>query len=525
MWISRIAVNNFRCLNAAEFRPRKRCVLIGENNSGKSTILRALELALSPNVSLADLALENDDYFEGIAADKRASTTVSVELECDLEADDAELIGLLAELVEVDKGRQFFRVRYEYGVDDKFDKSREPSPRVFFPKKPDDRYKVSHRNWMPFYVLEAVRDARQEMRVNNHTFWGRLIKAIKFNDGSEKSIKTKVAEIDDLLLKEELIKDIKGALSKTLKATMSIPEDKGVDLTFSSPSLSEMLQTLTVAVNHGNKKTYSLFQHGLGLQNVIFFGVARAFLEHHKKNIGVRNLILGIEEPEAHLHPHVQRTVFNDICGMPNQVFVATHSTHIANRTDPRDILLIRRTNEGSGVHQVGQDFITDVEASTIQRLMDANRSEAYFARAVLLVEGDSELAVLPHLSMLHGTDLDTAGITLLSMDGTNTALFLKLFCKKGLGIPHAVLMDTKGTGTKNVLNSLIACGEIDDKRKAELLKDDAQRTAFLRERHIYVLPRDLEETLFDAGLIDIYAEEVEALEGKGVWASYEKSV
>jgi putative ATP-dependent endonuclease of OLD family len=152
---------------------------------------------------------------------------------------------------------------------------------------------------------------------------------------------------------------------------------------------------------------------------------------------------MAIEEPEAHLHPHLQRLIFGRLLAtdkIPNTLLVTTQSPHIASVADPQSLLLLRTVNGTTEAAAANTASLQPSEWADIARYLDATRAELVFARRVLLVEGFAEQVLIPGFARKLGFDLDKLGISVCAIHGTHFSSYAR-FCS-ALGIPWAIITD-----------------------------------------------------------------------------------
>lgn len=126
-----------------------------------------------------------------------------------------------------------------------------------------------------------------------------------------------------------------------------------------------------------------------------------------------------IEEPEAHIHTHIQKTLFDRLNYSDTQVIYSTHSTHISEVSNVENINILGRVKGRCDVFQPASG-LTPTEVGNIQRYLDAVRSNLLFAKSVVLVEGDAEEILIPVMvKKVLGVSLDELGVSLINIRST----------------------------------------------------------------------------------------------------------
>ncbi|HGS7549280.1 TPA: ATP-dependent endonuclease, partial [Klebsiella quasipneumoniae subsp. similipneumoniae] len=149
-----------------------------------------------------------------------------------------------------------------------------------------------------------------------------------------------------------------------------------------------------------------------------------------------------IEEPEAHIHTHIQKSLFSNLKNNKTQVFISTHSTHISSVSN------ISTTNVlvKNGLETISCSPSNGLEKeriNRIERFLDAIRTDILFAKNVILIEGDAEEILIPHLvKNSFGITLDELGISLISVRGTGFELLSSLFHSDRIKKKCAILTD-----------------------------------------------------------------------------------
>jgi putative ATP-dependent endonuclease of OLD family len=135
----------------------------------------------------------------------------------------------------------------------------------------------------------------------------------------------------------------------------------------------------------------------------------------------------------------------------PLTTILTTHSPHIASVTPIRSIVLLRHdtTTEATVAVSTATAPLTPRDEADLQRYIDVSRGELFFARGVILVEGDAERFLVPAFAETLDLPLDTLGISVCSVGGTNFTPYVKLLGPYALNIPHVIITDRDPNGTR----------------------------------------------------------------------------
>jgi len=470
MYISKIEIKNFRCFdncdkNIVEFNEGLN-VIIGENNAGKTTILKALQLIFDTDnkngLNIDDFNKSIIDFTEPPEIIIQATITSS---KSDRDIDKALVATWLTKLESPWEAQ----LTYEYFLpEDKKDDYKEEIAAIskddkyiknafnilekylnFYKSKifggnPDANV-IAEREWLSkfdFQFLGPLRDAESEIYSGKKPLLKSLLKKsleeyqkTKPDDcvKNQKNLKDISEKLVDALNKSQKFEALKEFTQKTGASTHdnNIPKIKGL---LEEKDIIDALKLLI-------KKTgfeIPITLNGLGYNNLLYISlILTNFDDELNNNEGSVYPILLIEEPEAHLHPSLQYNFMNYIHNKhktAKQIFITSHSTHITSAVPLDNIICMSEINDKVTSIRPGLIFDKEIpddikSKKYIERYLDATKSNLLFAKGIIFVEGMTEQILIPCLAdYIQDSIMEETLTTTIRVDGSCFKHFLKLF-------------------------------------------------------------------------------------------------
>lgn len=478
MKLKKLSIQNLRGLQNVQFDNHNFTTLIGKNNCGKSSVLRAIEMlcnGLKPDLEEFYLRSEESIVIEGIFDElkdwERNSPAVSgliynnqlqlkyvssissdesgkkkVEVEYFAFKQNEEIDGwsekwsdlddeikAIASEVDINTGKEFNTKANKEKVKQRIRDNHPAKVILGAAEWSNDSiaFNNSLQQALPkIIVIPAVKDATEESKYSKTGkggAFGELMKKLILPqiqaEEEYANILTAIAGLSDRIHSAEGIEGI-NQINTRLSERLSRLINAKANVKFENPEIDTIISSsVGLRIVDGNHDTPIGLQ-GHGLQRTLIFSLLEMVAENDAaiNDENSRTTMILYEEPELYLHPQMLRklkSILNTISESENwQIICTTHSPVFINVADnPESLVILSRTADGGiSVKQLAESPFENTEAGIIER--DALRAaldfhptvcEVFFANKVILVEGDTEMAIFKHCDPL----LENCGVNI----------------------------------------------------------------------------------------------------------------
>lgn len=492
--LSKVDIKDYRSISSLSLSLRERNVLLGMNNSGKSNILSAINLAFNSGVFTE----------EDVHISKDAPDPFSKEVDIDLyflpsngaSTFSAPWLKIFGSQISTNDGLNlFFAFRTSVTYD--------PIRKLFYISKKvitqwnvdgskkigqDLNYRILEH--FSCYYINANRDLSADL-LDRKSIWTKLVNHVNIPDEQRQNIQKQLDTVNQEIKKES---PLLLRLEKTLSE--SVPEPNIQANIF---PVTKDIETLYKGMNvyyssKDNNLDLPISNFGSGVKSWAVFSTVKSQLEAEAEELKPGYFLLLFEEPESHVHPQEQFRLSKELSSLPYQTVITTHSPYVVCRFELSDLCHVLKKDGNTNVCQIEENAPFDQK---FKEEIFQNHGTFLFSNAVIFAEGQTENIALPifykkYFDMYpyeNGVDFVSIG------GGKNYSNYIRV-CKY-LNINWFIFSDNDDP---NIVKSI--------EKTVKELYGQSNAASVIQNHVVYLPPKTSYETyLYEDGYKDVFEE------------------
>ncbi|RKD15216.1 hypothetical protein BCY91_06810 [Pelobium manganitolerans] len=455
MYLRQLKISGFRVFNS-EFTVELTeglNILVGENASGKSTIIDALRLVLLED-EYGKAGIADTDFHRSIVDPAKSKGVDRILFKCEFQLEgEHEQVSFLPWLSAANPNSALLNMAIE--------------------NKEDGRGRFKRKTWgndcesglfewellstISCIYLPPLRNAEEKLRAYKGSKLARLIKKLhpELGDGETHPLEAKISALNKEMLKDPSIQKANRIIQGNIVNAIGSIFGQDASLQFAEVSIDRIIEKIRLLFypflpKDGEQNNLNLFrelyENSLGYNNILYLATILAELEIDFDN-DINHKVLLIEEPEAHLHPQLQLKLLQYLQEKAKeskiQIIVTTHSPTLTSSIDLHAIkvLSIPEVNDAPIFTTVANCGVSLQSKRFLERWLDITKSLLFFSKGILFVEGIAEAIVVKELAKTvliklntelghskYHADLEEYGISIINLNGIYFNHFFSLF-------------------------------------------------------------------------------------------------
>lgn len=467
--VDAVRIAHFRSLQNIEVELGDITLLVGMNNKGKTSFLKALHLALGADRR----TISPDDFFIDVDGSEAESILIDVRI-VPVNDDGVRAQAFDQRWIDNDLGgnnliaagsddREFVAIRTQITRDlVKNDFVLERKSLAEWPvfatwQEAQTKARVPRFEQLASFFIDAQRDVVADLRARS-SYMGRLLSKIEIPEQAVAELEERLRVLnDDIVSRSEVLSHIREVLAGLNRTVPAFGD--GVEISPVSNKMRDLMKGVGVQFSDGAGSSFPLESHGMGTRSwasLLSFDAYISWTGRLAERQGLPfHPVLFLEEPEAHLHPNAQRSVYGQLCRGNGQRILSTHSPYVAGQADLGGILHFSKTGVATRVRRLPVSDLSADELRKMRREIMRTRGELLFASAVVLFEGETEEQALPMFARrVWNQHSFERGVAFVGVGGDgNYAPFLRMF--EAMETPWFIFSDGEESARISVESAL----------------------------------------------------------------------
>lgn len=427
MNLKSVTVRNFRGLRDVTVPLDKTTVLIGENNSGKSSFLDAIRMCLARGGKRISPFDEYDYYTNENTSNPKDTEGIHVEFLFQEEKPNEwpesliRNLGDLAQPISWDTNPEEAVYIVWVSVTSKFEEARndfylnieflnpegEPLP-------PRNQTNTSWSNFVqetPVFYLSALRDIKESFGSRSQ-FWGGFLKNINLPEDKIVDVQESLQNLNEnIFANDEKMEELRSTL-ESIQEVIALGAGDTVSIQALPVRIWDLLSKSQIVLKgRGGNVSFPLQRHGQGTQSLAVLFLFQAYIDVLLRGAYSRtaSAILALEEPEAHLHPQAVRALADQIQRIDCQKLITTHSPYFFQNLDLLNIRVFKKNGDETRVHYLKEFVSTKVSNHRgLEPFVESKKGKFHYNPISSELRAYSPLN--PHeLTALEGMNRDTS--------------------------------------------------------------------------------------------------------------------
>lgn len=465
MHIKKLTIKNFRSFgpDGAVFHfDHKLNAFIGSNSAGKTAALEALRKMFG--VTFAEREIVREDFHINEAdPSEQQSARLSIEVKIAFDGDEVDTIPSYFNYMVVDEegAAPYLRIRLEATWTKSFSPSGNIEAKLSYircaegEEESDDNKSLvpnHQRAYIEVFYVPAIRRPSEQIKYASGSILHRVLRRLKMDEAFQEQFEESIASINDHFRSLSEFDNIQKTLTSFWEKFHKDQRYKEANLSFSGSDITTILKKIEITFSPtGLHRKFYVDDLGEGYRSLFYLTLVCSLLDLENKIEDDQDdvqrpflTLLAIEEPENHIAPQLLGRVVSILLGIArqknSQVLISSHTPAIVKRLNP-DSIFHFRINEVFQT-EVNRIVLPPDSTEAYKYIKEAvqNYPEIYFARLVVIGEGDSEEVVFNRLMKVYETDFDDNFISFVPLGHRFVNHIWKLL--DSLHIPYITLLD-----------------------------------------------------------------------------------